>query len=65
MICLFHTHTLTDFIQISELKFTAELNIIFFNPFLDVLTDSNNNEKFITSLYKKINQLQLHFTEVS
>ena len=29
---------------------------------LDVFTDFSNNGKFITSLFKKINQLQLRFT---
>ena len=37
------------------LKFTTELNINKKRqlPFLDVITDSNNNSKFITSLYEK------------
>ena len=48
------------------LKFTTELNINQKIPFLDLLTDSSYNDKFITSLYKKkINQSQLHFTQLS
>ena len=37
----------------SLLNFTTELNIDKKIPFLDVLTDSNNNNKFTKSLYKK------------
>ena len=37
----------------SLLKFTSEISIDKKIPFLDVLTDSTKNDKFITSLYKK------------
>ena len=41
----------------SELNFTIKLNINKKKiPFLDVLTDSTNNNKFITSPYKKAYQ---------
>ena len=39
--------------NISVLNFTQEININYKIPFLSVLIDTNNNDRFITSTYKK------------
>ena len=48
----------------SVLNFTQEININYKIPFLGVLIDTNNNDRFITATYKKptnINPCTLNF----
>ena len=42
--------------QNSFLNFTQEININIKIPFLGVLIDTSNNDRFITSTYKKTNK---------